>query len=89
MDHDNVRAPQTWAELLEWRSDFPDIIHRWLKVIERLVIHTKLRDDDEIGDLIVGFMVASHRDINDLMTLTHKILIMERNTFCGRYLSGL
>jgi len=65
-----VHTPQTWVELLAWREGFPAIIDKWLKVITRLIIHTKIRDDDELGDLIVGFMVASHIDINDLMTLT-------------------
>jgi hypothetical protein len=71
MNHAEVHTPQTWAELLMWREDFPATIDKWLKVIIRLIIHTKIRDDDELGDLIVGFMVSSHIDINDLMTLTH------------------
>lgn len=72
MKQDEIRTPQMWAELLKWRADFPDIIHKWLKVIARLIVHTQIRDDDELGDLIIGFMVSSHMDIDDLMTLTHK-----------------
>ncbi len=64
-------TPQTWAELIEWRSNYPDVIHKWLQVMGRLVLRTRVRDDDELGDLIVGCMFASHRDINDLMTLSH------------------
>lgn len=72
MDDHEVQTPQSWSELLAWREDFPAIIHRWLKVVERLIIHTNIRDDDELGDVIVGFMVSSLIDMNDLMTLTHK-----------------
>ncbi|MBB6144059.1 hypothetical protein HNQ77_002011 [Silvibacterium bohemicum] len=64
-------TPQTWAELIEWRANYPDIIHKWLQVMGRLILRTRVRDDDELGDLIVGCMFASHRDINDLMTLSH------------------
>jgi hypothetical protein len=64
-------TPQSWAELIEWRPSYPEVIHKWLQVMGRLVLRTKVRDDDELGDLIVGCMFASHRDINDLMTLTH------------------
>lgn len=71
MDDDKVQTPHTWAELLEWRKDFPAIVHRWLKVIDRLIVYTKIRDDDELGDLIVGFMVSSRMDVTDLMTLAH------------------
>jgi hypothetical protein len=71
MNHDDVRTPQTWEQLLAWREDFPAIIHKWLDVIVRLIAHTKVRDNDELGDLIIGFMLSSHIDINDLMTLTH------------------
>ncbi|MFC5865196.1 DUF5677 domain-containing protein [Acidicapsa dinghuensis] len=67
----DASTPQTWAELIEWRSNYPDIIHKWLQVMGRLILRTKVRDDDELGDLIVGCMFASHRDINDLMTLSH------------------
>jgi hypothetical protein len=67
-----VHTPQTWSEFLVWRKHFPDIIHRWLQVIARLIVNTKIRDNDELGDLILGFMVSSHMDINDLMTLTHQ-----------------
>jgi hypothetical protein len=66
-----VNTPQTWAELLEWREDLPPIIHKWLKVIGRLFLFTKLIENDELGELIVDFLFASHRDINDLMTLSH------------------
>jgi hypothetical protein len=71
MNEHEVQTPHTWAELLEWREDFPAIIHRWLKVIDRLIVHTKIRDGDELGDLIVGFMISSRMDVTDLMTLAH------------------
>jgi hypothetical protein len=71
MNDNEVQTPHTWAELLEWRKDFPAIVHRWLKVIDRLIVYTKIQDDDELGDLIVGFMVSSRMDVTDLMTLSH------------------
>jgi hypothetical protein len=71
-DQDEVHTPQTWAELMEWRKDYPAIIHKWLQVVARLILRTKVREDDELGDLIVGCMFASHRDINDLMALGHR-----------------
>ena len=72
MNHDTVDTPNNWIELLAWSEQFPAIIHKWLNVIARLIIHTKIRDGDELGDLIVGFMFSSHMDINNLMTLTHQ-----------------
>lgn len=71
-DQNGVHTPQTWAELIEWRKDYPDIVHRWLQVMGRLILHSKARDKDALGDLIIGCMFASHRDINDLMTLSHQ-----------------
>jgi hypothetical protein len=71
MNDQKVQTPHTWAELLGWRKDFPAIVHRWLKVIDRLIVYTKIRDDDELGDLIVGLMVSSRMDVTDLMTLAH------------------
>jgi hypothetical protein len=71
MNDNEVHVRHTWAELLEWRKDFPAIVHRWLKIIDRLIVYTKIQDDDELGDLIVGFMVSSRMDVTDLMTLAH------------------
>jgi hypothetical protein len=49
-------TPQSWAELIEWRPSYPEVIHKWLQVMGRLILRTKVRDDDELGDLIVGCM---------------------------------
>jgi hypothetical protein len=71
-NQDEVRTPKTWAELIEWRKDFPLLINRWMKIMARLIVHTKIQDSDELGNLIVGFMTSSYMDVDDLMTLTHK-----------------
>jgi hypothetical protein len=72
MDQNEIHTPQNWVELLKWRKDFPLIVSRWMKVMARLILHTKIQDKDELGNLIVGFMTSSYMDIDDLMTLTHK-----------------
>jgi hypothetical protein len=43
-DESEVHNPQTWAEPLEQCEDFPAIVHRWLSVIHRLIIYTKIRE---------------------------------------------
>jgi Family of unknown function (DUF5677) len=73
MDNSETHTtPQDWAELLESREDFPAIIHRWLKVMLRLIIHTHLQDDDLLGELIIAFMTSTHMDTDDLMSLSYR-----------------
>ena len=72
MDQNDVHTPQNWADLLEWRKDFPLIVSRWMEIIRRLILHTKIQGKDELGNLIVGFMTSSLMDIDDLMTLSHR-----------------
>jgi hypothetical protein len=69
---DNTSVPHSWAELLAWRPEFPAIIDRWLKSIVRLIIQTHVQNDDQLGELIIGFMTSTHIDANDLMTLSHQ-----------------
>jgi hypothetical protein len=71
MSDNELHTPQTWVELLKGRADFPAIVHRWLRITDRLIVATKISDDDEVGNLIIGFMVSSLMDINDTMTLSH------------------
>jgi hypothetical protein len=70
-NENDISVPRSWAELLAWRPEFPSIIDRWLKSILLLVIQTRLQDDDQLGNLILGFMTSTHIDANDLMTLSH------------------
>jgi hypothetical protein len=67
---DNTFVPHSWSELLAWRPEFPAIIDRWMKSIVRLIIQTHVQNNDQLGDLIIGFMTSTHIDANDLMTLS-------------------
>jgi hypothetical protein len=44
---------------------------RVLRTLTRLVIQSRLTEDDLVGQLIVAFITTSLPDIDDIMTLTH------------------
>lgn len=68
---DNTSVPHSWAEFLARRPEFPAIIDCLLKSIVRLIIQTHVQNDDQLGNLIIGFMTSTHLDANDLMTLSY------------------
>lgn len=67
-----ANTPQTWVELLESHEQFPSIIARLMQLMGRLLVYTHLKEDDHLGNLILGFMVSSRMDADDLMTLSHR-----------------
>lgn len=71
MATDDTSVPHSWKELLARRPEFPAIIDRCLKSMIFLIIQTHLRESDQLGNLILGFMTSTHLDANDLMTLSH------------------
>jgi hypothetical protein len=66
-----IKTIRSWDELLEWKPAFPAMMHKWLRRLTSLVIHTHPQDNDLVGRLIVNFINACLPDINDFMTLTH------------------
>jgi hypothetical protein len=68
----DISVPRSWAEMMAWRPEIPSIIDHWLKSIVLLIIQTHLQSDDQLGDLILGFMTSTHIDANDLMTLSYR-----------------
>jgi hypothetical protein len=69
---ETISTSQNWAEFLEGHKLFPSVIHKWLNVMARLVVHTHLKEGDVLGELIVAFMTVSYMDIDDLMSLSHR-----------------
>jgi hypothetical protein len=70
-NENDIAVPRSWAELVAWRPEFPSVIDRWLKSILLLIIQTRLQDEDQVGNLILGFMTSTQIDANDLMTLSY------------------
>jgi hypothetical protein len=62
----------SWEDLLRWKPDFTDVIHRWFQATALLVLKTSPKEDDQIGNLICACLTSSLPDINDIMTLSHK-----------------
>ena len=68
-----TETPQTWAEFQQFRPSFDDIIAKWrfhlLNLLKRTIECKTRRDNDRVGHLIIGFILPSINDLDDLMLL--------------------
>jgi hypothetical protein len=65
------REISTWSEFIAEHPEFPDMMWRWTKLMQTLLRASPIREGDDLGYLIIGFMMASMIDVNDILILSH------------------
>lgn len=64
-------VPKNWNDFIEQHPAFPEMMAKWLTLMERLFEVTPVNEIGDLGWLILSFMKASVSDLNDILTLSH------------------